>query len=746
MDDPLRAIVDVLEHVLDGALVVGPDGRVSYSNLDTQRIFARDRGLLLGLHVEQLLVPLPAGWPEPGAHTAQARRADGSLLPVRLYVTSVGDCTIVTLQDRASATPVPPMPDPVDDPSQMLWSIAAAVDAFLFAGELSESGWYLPVFHGPGIEKLLGAGVAYEDANRAYDTCVHPEDYPAYEALYELETREEGVPAELTYRLRGLDGRMRWVRERSVLRRLGTRTLLFGVVYDVTPEHAARVELERAQADRSVAVERFERVVELANDLIVACDRDGTLRFANPAAESVLGFPVTELVGSGWDLFCHPEDIGDALNEVRAAFGQPAPRPGTVRCRTRGGSTVHISWAGSYDAEEDLMFYVGRDVTAEVAARAEIERHSRTDALTDLFNRRHVVDSLHAELERARRDGHLPGVLMVDLDQFKSVNDVYGHAAGDAVLRAVARRLGGAVRRYDIVGRWGGEEFCVVVPGISSEQALRRVADTVRATIAGAPVEIPDGRLLRVTASVGGALACDGLWSVEAIVDAADRALYAAKRAGRDRSLLVTELTPEQIAAEEPEAIRLAQALAVSASAREGLPESHVREVATLAGLIAAELGLTEDAVMRCRLGGWLHDLGKVAIPDRVLVKPGLLNEEEWEVMRTHSEIGERIVNRIAGLAQAAPIVRHHHERVDGTGYPDRLAGEEIPIEARIVAVADTYSALTTDRVYRVARSSEDAIALLRATCGAHHDHRCVEALVAVLAERAAYRRHTLVR
>lgn len=367
-------------------------------------------------------------------------------------------------------------------------------------GELSENGWYLPVFHGPGIEKLLGAGVAYEDANRAYDTCVYPEDYPAYEALYDLTAREVGVPAELTYRLRGLDGRTRWVRERSVLR----------------------------------------------------------------------------------------------------------------------------------------------------------QRRSRTDALTDLFNRRHIVDSLHAELERARRDGHPPGVLMVDLDQFKSVNDVYGHAAGDAVLRAVARRLGSAVRRYDIVGRWGGEEFCVVVPGISGEQALRRVAETVRAAIAGAPVEIPDGRLLRVTASVGGALACEGLWSVEAIVDA--------------------------------------------------------------------------------------------AIPDRVLVKPGLLDEEEWEVMRTHSEAGERIVNRIAGLAQAAPIVRHHHERMDGTGYPDGLQGDEIPIEARIVAVADAYSALTTDRVYRTARSSEDAIAVLQATSGAHHDPRCIEALVAVLAERAAYRRRSLVR
>jgi HD-GYP domain-containing protein (c-di-GMP phosphodiesterase class II) len=176
------------------------------------------------------------------------------------------------------------------------------------------------------------------------------------------------------------------------------------------------------------------------------------------------------------------------------------------------------------------------------------------------------------------------------------------------------------------------------------------------------------------------------------------------------------------------------------------MPEAHLREVAELASRIAVELGLTEDAIIRCRLGGWLHDLGKVAIPDRVLTKRAPLDEAEWAIMQTHCEIGERIVRRIPGLAQAAPVVRHHHERLDGAGYPDGLAGEEIPIEARIVAIADAYSALTHDRIFRPAKTHEQALAELQAGAGTAYDQRCVEAFVAVVEQEPRPARSALVR
>ena len=217
--------------------------------------------------------------------------------------------------------------------------------------------------------------------------------------------------------------------------------------------------------------------------------------------------------------------------------------------------------------------------------------------------------------------------------------------------------------------------------------------------------------------------------SHELIVDQADRALYSAKRQGRDRSRLFSELTANDLAAEEPEAIRLAQALSLSAGVREGVPEEHAEEVSDLSGAIARTLGLPDDMVLRCRLGGWLHDIGKVAIPDRILVKPGDLDAHEWRIMRTHAEIGEQLVRRIDAVGMAAPAVRHHHERVDGSGYPDGLAGDAIPLEARIVAVADAFSAITADRPYRRARTPLEALAELRRQAGLHHDARAVEAL-----------------
>jgi diguanylate cyclase (GGDEF)-like protein/PAS domain S-box-containing protein len=734
MDEPLDAIRHVLDRVIDGALVVGADGRVEWANRDTERIFAREREATIGMSWNDLLDRIPTDGPGPGAHTVDVLRGDGLRVSARAFVTRVGDRLVVTLQDRAGPEPPPSMPAGVDEPHAMLGSIADAVDAFLFAGEVTPGGWYVTTFHGPGIEKLLGGSIDYEDANRRYDLAVHPEDYPAYEALYDFETRTEGVPAEATYRLRGLDGRTRWVRERSVPRRIDGRLLLFGVVVDVTGELTALDEIERARSERLAAVDRYERAVALASDVMLTCDREGLVTFVNPAVEPLLGHAPDGLSGRALAGLCHPDDAELVETYLAEEFGKQVASQVVVRFVARDGRLLHISWAATYDAKDDVMFMVGRDVSDEVEARAEIERRSRTDALTDLFNRRHLVDALTAELERARREPRRPGLLLVDLDHFKLVNDSYGHPAGDAVLKEVASRLRRAVRRYDVVARWGGEEFCVLLAGVTSERALRRTAQAVCRAIGETPVEVGEQRLVKVTASVGAVLAREGMWSVEALVDSADRALYAAKRQGRDRAVLASELTVEDIVVDrEPESVRLAQALVLSASAREGMPEAHVREVSDLASAIATELGLPAETVMRCRLGGWLHDLGKMALPDSVLRKPGKLDEDEWALVREHSEVGERIVRRIPGLAQAAPAIRHHHERWDGTGYPDGLAGEDIPVEARIVAVADAFSAMTHDRVHQERRPAVEALADLHREAGSRHDPRCVQALASVL-------------
>jgi diguanylate cyclase (GGDEF)-like protein len=201
-------------------------------------------------------------------------------------------------------------------------------------------------------------------------------------------------------------------------------------------------------------------------------------------------------------------------------------------------------------------------------------------------------------------------VLLLDLDHFRRINDVYGHGVGDRVLEEIARRLRGRLRGYDVLGRWGGEEFIVLAPGVPDDDTLRRLADQIRRLVGTLPVAVRGEALLPVTVSIGAVRAGDALRSVEGLIDCADRALAAAKRRGRDRAQLFGDLTVEDLVAEEPEPIRLGQALVLSASLREDLPRADAERISDLAAAIAEQLGLAEAVVTRCRLGGLLHDIG----------------------------------------------------------------------------------------------------------------------------------------
>jgi diguanylate cyclase (GGDEF)-like protein/putative nucleotidyltransferase with HDIG domain len=458
--------------------------------------------------------------------------------------------------------------------------------------------------------------------------------------------------------------------------------------------------------------------------------------FVGPGRERLLGgVPADGDWGRAWIEAVHPDDRAlYAEHTARYLRGEISE----VLCRLVGldGVTRWIRGGGSPRFEGDRLIVEGivRDATVEVRAEQLLQEASRTDALTGSYNRRHFAEFLDAELERSRSHDLTPGLLLVDVDHFKVVNDTFGHLTGDAVLVEIAARLKHALRGVDTVARWGGEEFIVLAPGLEGSRELREIGDRLRTSVSDTPVQAGE-RSLHVTVSLGGVLV-DPQCSADLLVDRADRSLYSAKRLGRDRVRLFTELTNEDIAMEEPEAIRIAQALSLTASAREGMPELHCEQVAELAGALARVLQLTPDVVLRCRLGGWLHDIGKVAIPDRILAKPGPLDEEEWRVMRGHAEIGEGIIRRIGAVSLASGAVRHHHERLDGSGYPDGLAGAEIPIEARVVAVSDAYSAITSDRVYARGRSEQEALGELRRTAGAHHDARVVAALEDALTVR----------
>jgi diguanylate cyclase (GGDEF)-like protein len=329
-----------------------------------------------------------------------------------------------------------------------------------------------------------------------------------------------------------------------------------------------------------------------------------------------------------------------------------------------------------------------------------------TDALTGLGNRR----ALLAALDEALAETPSPrGVLaLYDLDGFKHYNDTFGHLAGDTLLQRLGQRLAEAVGEAGSAFRMGGDEFCV----------LLRSEDPVTLAAAGAALT-EQGESFDVQCSSGTVrLAAEGGTPPEAL-RLADHRMYAAKRDGRPSSARQVE-----------------SALVRALHERDGDLYRHGRVVGDLAERTAAHLGLDEHACELVRQAAELHDIGKIAIPDAILNKPGPLDEDEWFFMRRHTIIGERILEAAGDLRAAARIVRSSHEQWDGSGYPDGIAGEAIPIGARIVLVCDAYDAITTDRPYRARRSPAAAVMELRSHAGTQFDPRVVDAFCAALAEQ----------
>ncbi|MFL5959515.1 MAG: HD domain-containing phosphohydrolase [Gaiellaceae bacterium] len=332
-------------------------------------------------------------------------------------------------------------------------------------------------------------------------------------------------------------------------------------------------------------------------------------------------------------------------------------------------------------------------------------REAMTDALTGLANRRKLLLDVEAVLERAR-GGERRMLALFDLNGFKAYNDTFGHPAGDALLTRLAAKLAAAVKPAGEAYRMGGDEFCVLLP--ASELTLQRTLNSLRES----------GEGFSITSAYGTAVIPDEATTVSTALSVADERLYAHKG-------LLAEIRRGM--AYEPLLRTLAE--------REPKLRAHVADVSALALRVGGRLGLGREALEELRLAAELHDVGKLAIPDIVLQKPGPLNENEWRFIHSHTLIGQRILNAAPALRPIGVIVRSTHENWDGTGYPDRLAGDAIPLAGRIIAVCDAYSAITSERPYRAARTSEEAVAELRRCAGRQFDAQVVDILCAALAE-----------
>ena len=363
---------------------------------------------------------------------------------------------------------------------------------------------------------------------------------------------------------------------------------------------------------------------------------------------------------------------------------------------------------------------------------------ARTDPLTGLPNRRGFRELLDLELERSRRGTTEMTVVVGDIDHFKDVNDCSGHHVGDAVLQRVATLLEAGKRQIDLAARVGGEEFALILPGTDARGAFlvgERLRDAVRETFAKDAVPI--------TISFGIAGFPAHAETAASLLRAADEALYAAKESGRNRTVIHTPALRAALREgrndrdiEGERFLAVVLDLAEAADLRFSGSARHSETVGRYAELMARELGLSEEHVGRVRLAGLLHDIGKVGVPNEILSKPGKLTDEELAIVRRHPELGEQILDHPT-LADVRAWVGAHHERPDGAGYPRGLAGEAVPLEARIVAVADAYEAMTSDRSYRAAVGHEHARAELERWAGSQFDAQVVRAFLAVLARES---------
>src|SRR3954447_12864568 len=373
-------------------------------------------------------------------------------------------------------------------------------------------------------------------------------------------------------------------------------------------------------------------------------------------------------------------------------------------------------------------------------ALAETNDRATIDRLTGVANRQALLTLLFAEVERASRYDRPLCVAFVDIDHFKNVNDTYGHGAGDIVLRDVAKTLSENVRASDLVGRYGGEEFMLILTETNVEEGAA-LAEKLRVLIERFDFAVEGNAKLTVTISIGIVGGTGQHLRVDALIRDADAAMYSAKSLGRNQTYIFEEPDEDARVPRAPISSQgRARAIESGQRARHAatdiltsyispLPHYRGQPSALIASIVvqmARRLELPDNEIDRIRVAALLHDVGKVAVPEEILDKPAPLSSAEWRTVVQHPRIGQVILEHAAALRDAVPIILHHHERFAGHGYPYGLRANEIPLGARIVAIADAYDAMTHDRPYKRAMSHDAAIVELKQHAGTQFDPELV--------------------
>ncbi|HSQ88044.1 diguanylate cyclase [Romboutsia sp.] len=382
-----------------------------------------------------------------------------------------------------------------------------------------------------------------------------------------------------------------------------------------------------------------------------------------------------------------------------------------------------------------VAFISGMYVDIEREHSKELKKIANKDELTGLYNHRYFQECLQNNISDSEENNKELSLLFMDIDYFKNYNDINGHQAGDLLLKQIGRILKNSIRQGDVVARYGGEEFAAILPNTSEEDAIKvgeRIRTSIQNTTFKGQENQPDKN---ITISIGVSSYPRRAINKHQLINTADDALYRAKSFNKNRvesyHSVLDDLCKQMNIPEDT--IKSLKTFISMINLKDRYTYGHTERVVIYVKWFAQILKLKEEDQVQIQIAAYLHDIGKLEIPEEVLNKKGRLTDEEFQMFREHPQVGVDLIHHIKPFTPFIPLIKHHHERYDGRGYPSGLKGQEIPYLARILTIADSFDAMTSNRPYNVRKNHEEGIQELRANAGTQFDPELVEKFIEML-------------